>query len=137
MVVELVEILVGEGFAIHLLDAVGEQTAVQTDEAGLGELADERGDVLVLHVGVGVVLRTRGGILCLHVVGEELHLLQRLAVLGVLLAVEHEALRHLVVALAHQCFLNLVLDVLHADALLNVEVAEDLRHYAEVHLFVN
>ena len=56
------DVLVGEGLAVHLLDTVGKQPAVQADEVRLGQLADERSDVLVLHVGISVVLRTGGSV---------------------------------------------------------------------------
>ena len=72
--VEQFEIAVGELLAVHLLDAVGEQAAVQADEVALGQLSDEGCDVLVLDVGVGVELRTGGGVGSFAVVGEELHL---------------------------------------------------------------
>ena len=127
-----VDILVGQLLAEHLLDAVGQQAAVQADEVRLGQLADERGDIFVLNVGIGVVLRTGGRIDGVHVVGEELHLLQRLAILGVLLAIDDERLGHAVVALVHQSLLHLVLDVLDGDIVMDVQVAENLRDSAQV-----
>ena len=56
MVGQHVNILVCQRLAIHLLYAVGEQAAVKADEARLGQLTNERGDVLMLHVGVGIIL---------------------------------------------------------------------------------
>ena len=132
MMCQQVEIAVGELLAIHLLDAVGQQAAVEADKVRLGQFADEGGDVLVLHVGVGVVLAARGGVGGVHVVGEEPQLLHRLAVFGVTLAVEHEALGHLVVALLHQSHLHLVLDLLDGDAVVDVEVRQNLRQAPQV-----
>ena len=130
---QLVYVLIGQLLAVHLLYAVGEQTAIEAYEARLRQLAYERGYVLVLHIGVGVVLRARGGVGGLHVVGEELEFLQSLPVLGVLLAVEHERLGGLVEALLHQSLLHLVLDVLHLYVIVYVDVADDPRHGAEVY----
>ena len=90
MVCQLVNVLVSQLLAIHLLDAVGEQTAVQTDEVRLGQLANQRGDVLVLHIRIGVILRTGRCIHTLTVVAQELQLRQRLTVLHVCLTVQHE-----------------------------------------------
>ena len=83
MVGEQVDIFLGGLLAIHLLDAVGEQTAVETDEIRLGQLAYEGGDILVLYIGVGVILRACGCIGSLAIVGEELQFFHRLAVCGV------------------------------------------------------
>ena len=86
----------------------------------------------MLHVGVGIVLRTRGSVDRLHIVGKELQLGQRFTVLTMGLTVEHERLGHLVVAFAHQCFLHLILNVLHLDVVVHVEVAQNLRNGAQV-----
>ena len=129
---KLVDILVGQLLAIHLLDAVGQQATVQADEVRLGQLADERGYVLVFHVGIGIVLRSGGGIHAVAVLREELQLLQCLAVLAVLLAIEHERFCHFEMALAHQRFLHLILNVLHLDIVFNIQVAENLRDSSQV-----
>ena len=50
-----VDVLVGQLLAVHLLNAVGQQATVQADEVRLGQLADERGNIFMLHVGVGVI----------------------------------------------------------------------------------
>ena len=128
MVGEQVDIFLGGLLAIHLLDAVGEQTAVETDEIRLGQLAYEGGDILVLYIGVGVILRACGCIGSLAIVGEELQFFHRLAVFGVALAIEHKGLCHLIVAFLHQGFLHLILDVLHLDTLMYVEMADDPRY---------
>ena len=86
----------------------------------------------MLHVGVGVILRSCGGVGSLHVVCKELQTLQSLTVFGVLLAVEHERFCHFVVALAHESLFHLVLYFFYLDALVNVDVAYDFRHCAEV-----
>ena len=95
-----------------------------SDEVLLGQLADERGDVLVLDVGVGVVLRARRGVRGVAVVGQEAQLLALLALLGVLLAVEHVALRHGEVALGHEGYLHLVLNLLDGHAVGDVHAAQ-------------
>ena len=134
---QLVDVFVGQLLSVHLLDAVGQQAAVQAYEVRLGQLADERGYVFVFHVGIGVVLRTGGRVDRLHVFREELHLLQRLAVLGVLLTVEDKRFGHAVVALAHQRFLHLILNILHGDVVVDVQVAENLRDSAQVRRLID
>ena len=88
VVCQFVDIFVSELLAVHLLDALHEQATVQTYEVFLGQLTGERGDVLMLHIGVGIEFRAGGRILCLHIVGEELHLVEHFAVLLVLLPVD-------------------------------------------------
>lgn len=56
VLLEQVQVFVRQFLAVHLLDAVGQQAAVQADEV-CWQLADQRGDVLIFDVGVGVVLR--------------------------------------------------------------------------------
>ena len=56
MVCQFVNVFVGQLLAVHLLDAVGQQAAVQADETRLGQFTDERGNVLVLHVRIGIIL---------------------------------------------------------------------------------
>ena len=132
MVRQQVDVAVGQLLAVHALDTVGQQAAVEADEAALGQLADKRGDVLVLHVGVGVVFGACGGVGGVDIVGQEAQFLHRLAVLGVLLAVEDEALGHVVVAFLHEGHLDLVLDFLDGDAVVDVESCEDFRQPAQV-----
>ena len=116
MVIEKVKVAVGGLAAIHPLDAVAKETAVQTDEVTLGNFADEGGKVLVLHVGVGVELRSRGGVVGVAVVGKETEFGGRFAVLAVLVAVHNECLGGFEMVLGHQCHLHLVLNVLHTHA---------------------
>ena len=123
---QLVNVLVSQFLAIHLLDAVGQQTAVQTDEIRLRQLTNQRRDVLVLHVCICVILRTCRRVHTLTVIRQELQLRQRLTVFRVLLAIQHERLRHLVVTLSHQRLFHLVLNILHLDVILNVQMAENL-----------
>ena len=111
MAVEQFEVTVGDFFAVHLLQPVGQQAAVETDEVLLGQLADERGDVLVLDVGVGVVFRAGGGVLGLAVVHQELQLVAHFAVFGMFLPVDDVGFGHLVVAFGHQRRLDLVLNL--------------------------
>ena len=134
---QFVDVLVSQLLAVHLLDAVRQQAAVQTDEVRLGQLAYQRGNVLVLHIGVGVILGARCGIHRLHVLRQERHLLQRLAVLGVLLAIEDERLGHPVEAFAHQCLFHLVLYVFHLDVVVHVQMAQDFRDSPQVSRLVH
>ena len=62
MVLEQVDVAVGQFLAIHLLDLVAQEAAVEADESLLGQFADEGGDVLVLHVGVGVIFEPVAGL---------------------------------------------------------------------------
>ena len=129
---EEVDIAVGQLFAVHLFDAVGQQTAVQADEVALGKLADEGGDVLVLDIGVGIVFRTGGGIGGIDIVGEELEFFHGLAVLGVLLAIEYEVFGNGIITFLHKGHLDLVLYLLDGDAVVDVQSGENLGKPAEV-----
>ena len=86
----------------------------------------------MFHIGVGIVLGACSGIDGIAILGEELQLLERLAVLGVLLAIENERFGHSVVSLAHQGFLYLILDVFNLDVVADVEMVDDLGDGAEV-----
>ena len=125
--VEQAQVFVRQLLAVHLLDAVGQQTAVQADEVPLREFADQRGDVLVLDVGVGVVFRPRRGVLRVAVVDQEFEFLAVFAVLGVLLAVEHVALGHGEITLGHQGHLHLVLNLLDRHAVRDADAAQHRR----------
>ena len=124
MVVEQVEIFVRQLLAVHLLDAVGKQAAVQADEVLLRQLAYERSDILVFDIGIGVVLAARGGVRGVAVVYEELELLAVLAVLGMLLTVEHVALGHGEITLGHERHLDLILYLLDVHAVRDVHAAQ-------------
>ena len=124
MVVEQIEIFVRQLLAVHLLDAVRQQTAVQTYEVLLRQLTDKRGDVLVLDVGIGVVLAARSGIRGIAIVDQELQLLAILTILSVLLAIEHIALGHGEVTLRHERDLHLILYLLDAHAVRDVHAAQ-------------
>jgi len=99
---------------------------VQADEALLGNLADEGGDILVFHIGIGVKLRSRGGVGGVAVVDEEAQLVGRLAVVLMALAVEHEGFGGLEMTLAHQGYFHLVLDVFNAHAVAEFQVVDDV-----------
>ena len=47
MTVEQREVFIGQFFAVHLLETVGQQAAIQTNEVLFGQFADQRGNVLV------------------------------------------------------------------------------------------
>ena len=126
VVVKLVNVFICQLLAIHFLDAVGKQTAVQAYEIRLGKFTDKGGYVLVLHIGVGVVLGTCGSIGSIAIVCKELQLFEHLAVFVVLLAVDDERLGNLVVAFLHQRGFHLVLNVLHLDVFMDVEMTDNL-----------
>ncbi len=132
MVRQQLDIPVGQLLAVHRLDAVGQQATVEADEIRLRQFADQRSNILVLDVGVGIVLGPRGGVGSLAIVRQELHLLHRLAVLGVALAIEHKALGHVVVFFLHQGHFDLVLDFLDRDAVVDVEVRKDFGQGSKV-----
>ena len=125
VVVEQVEVTVSKFLAVYRLDAVRQQAAVDADEARLGQLADERGDIFLLHVGVGVVLRAGGRVGSIAVVAQEVDLLADLAIFGVLLAVQDVVFGHSVVLFRHQGSLHLVLDLLHGDAVGHADTTQD------------
>ena len=56
VMLQLINILIGQILTIHFLDAICEQTAVQTYETTLGQLTNQRGNVFVLHIGIGIKL---------------------------------------------------------------------------------
>ena len=124
MVFQQAEVFVREFLAVHLLDAVGQQPAVEPDEVLFGQFADQRGDVLVLDVGVGVVFRPRRGVLRVAVVDQEFEFFAVFAILGVLLAVEHVALGHGEIAFGHERHLDLVLYLLDIHAVGDMYAAE-------------
>ncbi len=126
--VEQLDVAVRELLAVHLLQPVGEQPAVQPDETRLGQLADQGGDVLVLDVGVGVVLRSGGRVLRVAVVEQEVELVAHLAVFEVALAVEHERFGRAVVLLGHERRLHLVLYLLHGHVAADADASEDGGH---------
>ena len=135
MVGQFVDVFIGQFLAVHLFDTVGEQTTVQTDEVRLGQLAYQRGNVLVLHVGIGIVLGSRSGIDGVGVLGEEHHLLKCVAIFRMCLAIEDERLGHVVEALAHQGFLYLILDVLDGNVVVNVQMAKNLGDSSKISRF--
>ena len=58
MILEQVDVAVGQFLAKHVFDTIAEQAAVYADKALLGEFADEGSNVLVLYIGIGIVFRT-------------------------------------------------------------------------------
>ena len=54
-----------------------------------------------------------------------------------LLTIQNERLGHLEETLTHQCFFHLVLDVLHLDVVVHVQVTENLRDCSQVSRFVD
>ena len=90
MTVQQVEVLVRHLFAVHLLDFVGQQLAVQADEVRLGEFADQRGDVLVLYVRIRVVFAAGSRVRRVAVVDQETELVAYFPVFETFVAVDHE-----------------------------------------------
>ena len=131
-----INILVSKVLAVHLLDTVGQQTTVQTDETGLGQFAYQRGDVLVFNIGIGIILGTRSGVGCLAIVNQKVQLLHGLAVFGVTLAIQHKRLGHLVETFLHEGFLYLVLDVFHLDTFVDVEMGQYFAKYRQINGFL-
>ena len=91
----------------------------------------------MLHVGVGVEFRSGGSIFGLHIVREELHLFEHFTVFLVFLTIDDKRFCDTIVALFHERLLNLVLDVLHFHAILDVEMAEDLGYSTKIDRFVD
>ena len=133
MVRQLVDILISQLLAIHLLDTVCKQLAVETDKARFGKFTYQRSDILVLHIGIGIILGTRRSIGSFQIVGHKAHTLQRLAIFGMLLAIEHKRFGHLVVALRHERLLYLVLNILHLDIIVDIKPTENLGHITQIH----
>ena len=126
VLVKQAQVLVGQLLAVHFLQPLGEHSAVEADEALLGQLADERGDVLLLHVGVGVELAACGCVGRVAIINKEGKFVEHLAVFGVLLAVEHERLGYGKVLLSHQGYFYLILNLFHAHAVGYVDAAKDV-----------
>ena len=130
----LVDKMFGEKFnipvrqllSVHFLNPVGQQPPVQADKIGFGQLSHQRGDVLVLNIGIRIIFGSAGCIGRITVVGQKLQLLHRLTILGVPLAVKHERFGHLEEALVHQRLLHLVLNILHLDFVVDIQVTQYL-----------
>ena len=137
VVSQQVKVLVRQFLAIHFLHPVGQQPAVQADEVRLGQFANQRGDVFMLHIGVGIVLRTGSGIGCLTIVRQKLQFVHHFAVLRMALPVEHERLCHPIMPLAHQGFLYQILNLFHLDAVVQVEPADDFRNITQADRLVH
>ena len=126
VLVEQAHVAVAQLFAEHLFDALGQQTTVETNEALLGQLADEGSDVLVLHVRVGIEFRTLCGIGCLDVVHHEVQTALRVAILGVLMTIQHVCFGYLIVSLCHQSNLHLILDLFYGSLITYSQVRQDV-----------
>ena len=123
MFVQQVQVLVGKFFAVHVLDAVAEHTAVEADEIRFWQLADQGGDIFLLNVGISVKLATCGRILCVAIVDQEVKFLAHFAIFVMLLAVQNIRLGDGIILFSHQRNFHLVLDFFHADAFKNVDTA--------------
>ena len=125
MLVEEAHIPIGELFAEHLFDALGEETAVETDESLLRQLTDKSSDVLMLHIRVRIKFRSLRRIGSLHIVHHEIETTLRVAVLGVLMAIKHICFSHLIITLRHKRDLHLVLDILNAHDVMNPQMRKE------------
>ena len=128
MLIEQAHVTVAQLFAEHLFDTLGQQTTVQTNETLFRQLADKRRNVLVLHVRVRVKLRTFCGIARLHIIHHKVQTTLRVAVLRVLMAIQHVCFRYLVITFCHKCYLYLVLNLLHGSVVMNSQMREDGCH---------
>ena len=126
VVVEEVQVFVGQFFAVDVFDFVAEKAAVEADEIGLGQFADEGGDVLAFYVGIGIVLAACGGVGGVAVVDKEVEFLFYLTVFIVALSVQDVCFGNLIVTLRHKRDFHLVLDFLHGDAVVDFEAAHDV-----------
>ena len=129
MLVQKADILIGNLLAEHVTDPVAKKTTVQTDKALFRQLTDKSCNVLVFHISIGVELASLSSVRSLTITHQELQLGFCLAVLSVTVAVQHVRLGNLIIALCHESHLNLVLDFLHTDATLNVQMAQYAGHH--------
>ena len=125
MTVEQREVFIGQFFAVHLLEAVGQQAAIQTDEVLFGQFPDQRGDVLVLYIGVGVELASRGGVLRIAVVHQESQLVTHFAVFKMLLSIKDIRFGYFVVAFTHKRRFDLILNLFNRHAVFDLYMSED------------
>ncbi len=125
MLIQEIHVLVAQLLAKHLFDALSQQTAVQSDKALLRQLTDQRSDVLVFHVGVGVELTALRRVARLHVVHHEVQTTLRVAILVVLMTIQHVCLCHLIVALGHQRNLHLILNLFYGCFVTYSQVRQD------------
>ena len=125
MLVEKTHIAVRKLFAEHLFDSLGQQTAVQTDEALLRQLANQSSDILMLNIRVGIEFRTLGGIGCLHIIHHKIQTTLRVAILRVLMAVKHICFSYLIISFSHERNLHLVLNLLNGCVVMNSEMRKD------------
>ena len=129
MVGQQINILVSKVFAVHLLDTVGQQPAVQTDETCLGKFAYQRGDVFVFYIGISIILGACSCIGGLAIVNQKVQLLHRLAIFCVTLAIEHERFGYPIKSFLHQSLFHLVLNLLNLDALMDVKMGQYFAKY--------
>ena len=90
MVLEQSYVLVRQFLAVHLLESVSKNAAVESDEVLLWKLTDESRKVLLLDVGICVILAAGSCILSLAILDEEVKVVANLAVFAMPLAIEHE-----------------------------------------------
>ena len=90
VVLEQSYILVRQFLAVHLLESVGKNAAVESDEVLLRKLADESGKILLLDVCICVILAAGSCILSLAILDEEVKVVANLAILAMSLTIEHE-----------------------------------------------
>ncbi len=126
MVVQQVDVFVAKFLTVHLLEAVGEHSAVEADEIFLGELAHQRRQIFVLDVGVGIDLTAGSRIHRVAIFHQEFEFLGHLAVFGVALAIEDVGLGHGVVPLGHERYLDLVLYLLDGHLACDRHPGEDI-----------
>ena len=90
VVVQQLQITIGHLLAIHIFEAVRQQTTVQADEVRLGKLAYQSSHILVFHIGIGIILTTSSRVGGITIVQQETEFVTHFPVLQMLLPVKHE-----------------------------------------------
>ena len=125
MVLKEVDVTICQFFAIHLLNAVAEQTTIQTNKALFRKFANKCGDVLILYVSIRIVLRTCSRIRRVAVVDKETQFICCLTIVFMALAIKHKSFSHLVVMLSHKGNFYLILHILYAHAIAVTQTLHD------------
>ena len=115
------DVFICQLFTEHLLDTVCQQTTIEADISCLRQFADKSSDVLLLYVCVSIVFTACSSIGCTAIIDKEVEFFQCLTILIVTRAIEHVEFGYLIVLLGHQCHFHLVLDILHADSVVDAE----------------
>ena len=126
VVIQQLQITVGYLLAIHIFEAVRQQTTIQADEVRFGKLAYQSSHILIFHIGIGIILTAGGRIGSITIVQQETEFVAHLAVLQMLLPVKHKRLCHGIVVLGHQSHLYLILYIFHTGSVADAHTAENI-----------